>query len=278
MSIMCLLVFVMFFVMLLKRGHDKDANESTASFLKANPLIKSGLASNNHISSSTDGLLHALTCSPGECVTELTTGLKVCPDNEDGILPYDPIKETCNFPQKCNSIRTPIAQDTAGNCFFGGICPTDSHCKCINYISCRKEISCQFKYDMMAGEAKVSVMDLSRDPPPSDSKIMCTLPSTLVPGLIDEGDASRESINKYLAGPNPKRICRQGSLAIASQSGNTEKLKAANFYQIACVNADPCKEPDQILNYDPTSGLIKCIASTSSFYGLPNLGLLHKKT
>ena len=89
----------------------------------------------NEIKSQTDYIESLKSCTQGNCVIDLDTGIKRCPADGKTKLLFNPAKETCTEPFGCPS-ELPYAVLSNGGTDRFGKCDPDINCRCIKNISC----------------------------------------------------------------------------------------------------------------------------------------------
>lgn len=84
-------------------------------------------------------------CAPGQCPTNIYTGEKRCPQNNE-IFSYNPKYEVCNSKFTCENKLTPYALLSDGSTDEMGICETDTICRCLNKSQCATNNLVIFKF------------------------------------------------------------------------------------------------------------------------------------
>lgn len=75
-------------------------------------------------------------CPPGACETNLSTGVKTCPDNSTDSLIYDPSQSICNSQFLCDNPVTPFAIQSDGSTNNNGVCESNISCRCTSVAQC----------------------------------------------------------------------------------------------------------------------------------------------
>lgn len=83
-------------------------------------------------------------CAPGQCVTNIFSGDKICPSDGNAILTADPASEVCNSRFTCENILTPYAEQVDGSTDSFGNCPDGVECRCFRKPRCGKHILATF--------------------------------------------------------------------------------------------------------------------------------------
>lgn len=84
-------------------------------------------------------------CDPGVCPTNIYTGEKRCPANDQTSIFYDPAYEVCNQEQFCTDPRTPYAVMLDGSTSTDGECPNNTICRCVTEASCSRNLLVTFQ-------------------------------------------------------------------------------------------------------------------------------------
>jgi len=83
-------------------------------------------------------------CSKGDCIVNLSTGLKKCPSNPDTILYYDITSQVCSSKSACPP-QVPYAVNGDGSVNKYGTCENpDIPCKCTSEVTCPKYVISKF--------------------------------------------------------------------------------------------------------------------------------------
>lgn len=83
-------------------------------------------------------------CAPGQCVTNIFSGDKLCPSDGNAVLTADPASEVCNSRFSCENILTPHAEQVDGSTDSLGNCPDGVECRCFRKPRCGKHILATF--------------------------------------------------------------------------------------------------------------------------------------
>ena len=97
----------------------------------------------NPVISDTRGSL-TRECKIGECATNITNGYKICSDDENQPIRYNPTNEVCNKKYECNNTKTPYAIKADGSTTITGICEDKVACSCISNPQCPNYILSAF--------------------------------------------------------------------------------------------------------------------------------------
>ena len=86
-----------------------------------------------------------INCAPGQCATNIYSGEKRCPNEQDIVASIDPSIEVCNSPFACENILTPYAIQSDGSTSLTGLCDVDVQCKCVQRPRCASYITSYFE-------------------------------------------------------------------------------------------------------------------------------------
>jgi hypothetical protein len=77
-----------------------------------------------------------LQCAPGQCSTNIRTGVKNCPTDSNDTMTIDPSNQVCNSPFTCENSVTPFALQSDGSTNPDGVCQDNVVCKCLTAPQC----------------------------------------------------------------------------------------------------------------------------------------------
>ena len=83
-------------------------------------------------------------CTPGQCATDILTGIKDCPTDPVDIKTIDPATQVCNSPFTCESSQTPFALLSDGSTNNDGQCQAGVQCRCLTRPQCAYYITSYF--------------------------------------------------------------------------------------------------------------------------------------
>lgn len=83
-------------------------------------------------------------CAPGQCITNLFSGEKICPQDANAVLTTDPATEVCNSRFTCENTLTPYAEQIDGSTDPLGNCPEGVECRCLRKPRCGNHILTSF--------------------------------------------------------------------------------------------------------------------------------------
>lgn len=83
-------------------------------------------------------------CNPGECPTNLVTGVKRCSSDPTESMSFNPKYEVCNSENLCDNSITPFAQTPNGSTIDSGVC-IEERCNCMTHKMCSNWNSVAFK-------------------------------------------------------------------------------------------------------------------------------------
>lgn len=83
-------------------------------------------------------------CAPGQCATNILTGVKDCPTIASEIKSIDPTTQVCNSPFTCESDQTPFALRSDGSTSLDGVCEPNVQCRCLTQPQCAYYVTSYF--------------------------------------------------------------------------------------------------------------------------------------
>lgn len=83
-------------------------------------------------------------CAPGQCATNIATGVKDCPAAADDIKSINPSTQVCNSPFSCESDSTPFALQSDGSTNLNGVCEPNVQCRCLTQPQCAYYVTAYF--------------------------------------------------------------------------------------------------------------------------------------
>lgn len=111
-------------------------------------LLKSGFqVTNAGDPVSTDGRRGgtvSITCAPGQCATNIFSGFKTCPVENDVSLVINPVESVCNSRFVCDNPLTPFALQSDSSTSLFGQCEAGVECPCLKYSQCPQYILSAF--------------------------------------------------------------------------------------------------------------------------------------
>lgn len=214
---------------------------------------------------------NSFTCLPGQCATNLISGIKTCPttDIEIGI---NPAEEVCNSRYLCDNPLTPFAVQSDGSTNISGICEDKSECSCLNTITCPNYILSVFTAS--GGNPYVST-DTQRINFPQEnvtritdiSRNFCTVPLTWLPistpgcnFVSDPNQFTYIDLLECMNLPNTTDLmspCLNGVLSLISN--NPDLLTQDNIInqQFGCTRGTQCP-PNELSVFDTNLGTNIC--------------------
>lgn len=227
------------------------------------------------------------TCPQGQCGTNLISGDKICPDEDNPIITIDPTQQVCNSPFVCDNNLTPYALQSDGNIDFNGICQEGVECPCLRNPQCADYILTTFTvrngnpYSTF-GTQRISFPQSSEglnpdgnntNQPPirfnNISTTFCSVPfewlAFSTPGCNFVSNPNEINSNDLLAcmglplacdgvTGNP---CLQGTLAYITDNSENVNINTIFTNQLSCVSGEPCP-CGLIAIYDTNYGGIIC--------------------
>lgn len=213
-------------------------------------------------------------CKIGECVTNIKTGKKVCPNNDNEILNYDPNIEVCNFPNFCNNPITPYALNENGSTNNNGVCEmiidgngaiARSNCDCLTKPKCSDFISSIFTINFNQKGETYYEQKLVEELPLNKTSFCYVTPSFIKfssPGCSFLNEINKDSmstcmnLNKNCDNKIKTSPCLKGNLVYLQK--NDEEINYENT-PIACVNIESNCSCGQISVYNEKNEIIKCL-------------------
>jgi hypothetical protein len=80
-------------------------------------------------------------CAPGQCATNIATGVKDCPITADEIKSINPATQVCNSFFTCESDVTPYALRSDGSTDLSGVCESNVQCRCLTQPQCAYHVT-----------------------------------------------------------------------------------------------------------------------------------------
>lgn len=259
-----LLAFLMIILFFSKYYYKKQYNISKvfdSQNGKENPLI-------------TQGGLNK--CTKGECVVEISTGLKKCPVNKDTVLFYDLKTQTCTNSNSCPpEVPYPINSDGSVNKLSK--CTTD-RCNCTSEITCPMYNSSKFSIvngslfssyasdkNFIFEQVPLSLENnyqgkIQIDPSREYCRLNSTYSSTLVGGCSFTNqindflmDCSKEELSETISSSpyslDPYYLSSSG--LETKQYCEVDPYIDSNWNNMTlCINQNPCKLGNFTYNYD----------------------------
>jgi len=193
-------------------------------------------------------------CSPGQCSTNILTGVKDCPVTADDIKSIDPVTQVCNSPFTCESDVTPYALQSDGSTNLDGICEPNVQCRCLSQPQCAYHVTAYFTaqngnpFQSIQPQRIVFTQTTSgvnannnfiNQPPyalTSATTQFCAIPNEWLCrtwGSVLDPDTSKP-LNESL-GP-----CVTGTMAYVPNDPNTFDGTQLATTPLSCVQGEPC--------------------------------------
>lgn len=229
-------------------------------------------------------------CATGQCATNIQSGFKTCPVNNNESVIVDPAHAVCNSRFVCDNPLTPFAVNSDGSTNINGICETNTECPCIRVFQCPNYVLSVFTtsngnpYQQLAGQritfpqqsTYVSTVGGGQtDIPPiqfsNPATTFCAASLAFLPlsspgcnfvGAPDGNSMTYEDLllcfgsQKGCSGLQSSP-CLQGTLAIISDNPDTLIRQNIENYQYGCVRGEPCP-CGQVAIFDTNFGGILC--------------------
>lgn len=196
-----------------------------------------------------------ISCTPGECVTNVQTGIKRCPADVKPEL-YDAATGTCNPRYKCTAIRTLHPVGPNGNTLVGTDCPPGISCNCSPYPRCSLDRATVLLLNEGVVGARVLLVrnDGSKINIPPGYRLTCEIPHDLAPQVFRCDMSTLRKRFDCISGIRAREACPDGTAA-ASIPRIGRPPTAPRFY---CIHADPCSS-NEVLHYDHLSRRSMCL-------------------
>lgn len=199
-----------------------------------------------------------LQCGVGQCVFNLTTGVKTCPTTGEVLIP-DPETEGCTFPTTCDDGRSPYAVKNDGSTTLG-TCDPGVQCRCVTNPQCPEYIQSVFVSHngsvFTQDPSTILVQTTDGLPTYTDpSTTFCTIPAQFLekssPGCpLTSGDLLKDITTCM----NSDASCLSGHLAfIPSDPNNFDP----NNTPVGCVWGTKCSSGVAVFN--KFTGTIMCV-------------------
>jgi hypothetical protein len=238
-------------------------------------LLSSGFQSTNPDNPvTTDGRTTTngnIRCNPGQCGTNLLTGIKTCPVG-DQALSINPAESVCNSRFVCDNPLTPFALQSDGSTNINGVCEPGIECPCLGVSQCATYILSVFTtgngnpYQNPIGQrltfpqqtSYVNAGGVETTTPPiqfqTPSTTFCSVPSSWLPlsgpgcNFIDASTPNSITSDDILicmgmvsgcsgitASP-----CLQGTLALITNDPDSIDTTSMLSSQYGCTSGLPC--------------------------------------
>lgn len=232
-------------------------------------------------------------CPVGKCATNLLTGTKRCPIEDDGHVLYDTEKEVCNSKYLCENKLTPYAKmsdestssDGVCQCILynkDGTCAKRSICPCLRKAQCPNYVLTTFsayngsvysdiaKQDMTFPQSDISHDGSGQFPLVyKEGSTFCLAPPEWLPlatpgcNFVKYGSMTYDQIVTCMSLPNPdseikdSNPCLRGTLAFVSDNPSFMTKESALTTLMGCVKGEPCPT-GKVAIFDTQSHTISC--------------------
>lgn len=208
-------------------------------------------------------------CSPGQCVTDLKTGIKDCPTDPSDIKSVDPATQVCNSPFTCESDRTPFALQSDGATNNEGVCESGVQCRCLTQPQCAYYISAYFNTrngDPFRGIQTQRIVfeqsaagtdsegDFQNQPPysfPSVTTQFCAIPNEWLPRTWPP-----------VGTPTQLGRCIVGAMAYLPDNPDDFDQTKLDITPLGCVQGVPCTGSNQVAFWDNKTYRVNCLQLT----------------
>lgn len=231
-----------------------------------------------------------IVCGPGQCGTNIQSGFKTCPVNNNESIIIDPAHFVCNSRFVCDNPLTPFAVNSDGSTNINGICEPNVECPCLQVSQCPNYVLSVFTtsngnpYQQLTGQRITFPQQSSfvsnvgaglTDTPPiqfsNPATTFCAASLAFLPlsnpgcNFVSGADGNSMTYSDLLLCMGLQNGCSgiqgspclQGTLAIISDNPDTLVRQNLQNYQYACVRGEPCP-CGQVAIFDTNFGGIVC--------------------
>lgn len=197
-----------------------------------------------------------LQCAPGQCVTDVLTGVKTCPADNTDIVTIDPTTQVCNSPFTCENTRTPYALQSDGSTNADGVCQPNVECNCVTKPQCGYYVTSIFNvqngnafqaiepqrivFEQSTTSLSSSNNFVSQPPYPltSSTTQFCAIPNDWLtrtwPSVLVPNYDPTQPINTQLGS------CLAGVIAYVPENPNTFICSDLPTTPLSCVQGELC--------------------------------------
>lgn len=196
-------------------------------------------------------------CSPGQCVTNIYSGIKTCPSNNEDIMSINPSIEVCNSPFVCDNPITPFAVQSDGSTNIDGICPTGVRCRCVRRQFCAEYVTAYFTAVNGNPYQPISDQRITFEQIPYYNNAAGNFDQTppLSPGDNDFCAVPREWVQQERLYPSN---CLRGVLAYIPQNPSTFSRTDLDTTPLSCVIGPQCPS-ESIAYWDNRVSAVRCL-------------------
>jgi hypothetical protein len=200
-----------------------------------------------------------LACGPGQCVTNIYNGAKICSTLQSENLIANPATEVCNSQFLCDNSLTPYALLSDGSTDNNGICQTGIACRCLRLPQCSTNIITVFStsngtaYQSFSSQRITITQNLVNTATTGTTGQspnfqiqnplidFCTISNSwlnnLQPGVCNEVNPLTVAGVAQCQASNP---CIAGTLAFIPSNINEFSIADINITPMGCVYGKPC--------------------------------------
>lgn len=198
--------------------------------------------------STTSGTI-LLQCGPGQCATDIATGVKDCPLNPDDVKIINPEVQVCNSPFTCENARTPYALRSDGSTDPNGVCETDVQCRCLTEPQCAYYVTAFFSaengnpFQSIAPQRIVFEQNAAGNN--AENQFVAQPPYSLESSTTQFCQIPNEWVSRVwppIAGTNDQQVfgpCIVGTMAYVPDDPNTFNAASRASTPVACVQGEP---------------------------------------
>lgn len=201
-----------------------------------------------------DPRVDGVTCKPGDCVTNVRTGIKRCPVDDEP-EPFDPATEACNERFSCTSPRTPYPVSLNGHTLDGKSCPDGVACNCFSTPSCPSDRATVWMVsDSMSSPRAIAVRNDGGVKIPPGYSLICSAPQELSQVIFGCYVSDKKSMYKCLSGSKASSACNYGIAAVSMPKRGISNTATTAY----CIHSRPCTG-DRVKFYDPRARKALCL-------------------
>ena len=204
-----------------------------------------------------------ITCPSGQCSVNIFSGEKICPDDDQTSITFDPLTEVCSNRTDCSNSRLPFAVSADGSTKEIGspnisACDDDTECKCVSDPQCPDYVT---SYYVISNQDTSQALSSSRTVFTQSNlyqpDLTGVLPSNSPPFILTDPLNNTCTINQNVL-DNSKlwpNECIVGTLAYISE--DSDLIEDVEDLPLSCVIGSSCTEGVTV--YDRSLGRIVCV-------------------
>lgn len=216
-----------------------------------------------------------LSCAPGQCITNIYTGEKQCPNDSSTVLDIDPLFQTCNSPFTCESNITPFALRSDGSTNNFGLCEENVECRCLMRAQCANHVTAYFQtsngnaftglvsqpvvFDQVTSYVDQQDVFFSSSPLRLENPAFqfCEISREFIGLNVGSGNQNMAG-NRTYAQVDVNKPCLRGVLVYVPENVADFTSVTVLDTPLSCVQGQPCPE-GQTPFWNPNTNQISCI-------------------